>query len=121
MSAIPVRWTAEEWARAKSLLDAGYRVKAVAQILGRDPQNVSSKLQYMKTTEERLRDKNWKRRKKYAGDHGSKIHRVDSIVVAVPAEALVDRNARAAAPRSLTAFVFGDPPPGWSALDRRIA
>jgi hypothetical protein len=37
----------------------------------------------------------------------------------VSPQALADADRRARAPRSLTAIAFGDPPPGYSALDRR--
>jgi hypothetical protein len=37
----------------------------------------------------------------------------------VPDELLEDRDRRAAAPLSLTAWLCGDPPSGYSALDRR--
>lgn len=33
--------------------------------------------------------------------------------------AIAERDARLAIPRSLTAEIFNDPHPGWSALDRR--
>jgi len=33
---------------------------------------------------------------------------------------LADAAKRCNAPRSLGAIAFGDPPPGWSALDRRM-
>lgn len=37
----------------------------------------------------------------------------------VPNSVLIEREKRAAAPRDLTASVFGDPPPGFSALDMK--
>jgi len=37
----------------------------------------------------------------------------------VPPEAIEDAMRRASAPRSISAFLFGDPPPGWSALEKR--
>jgi hypothetical protein len=32
---------------------------------------------------------------------------------------IADRDARYSAPRTITASLFGDPPPGYSALDRK--
>jgi IS30 family transposase len=43
----------------------------------------------------------------------------DEKPVNVPAGALDDARFRAAVARSITASAFGDPPPGYSALDRR--
>jgi hypothetical protein len=39
--------------------------------------------------------------------------------VDVPPDVRADANRRAAAPRTLSAWLCGDPAPGWSALDRR--
>lgn len=39
----------------------------------------------------------------------------------IPPEVIADALRRAAAPRSLTAMICGDPAPGQSALDRRAA
>ena len=37
-----------------------------------------------------------------------------------PEQVLAERDAAMGAPQSLTAILFGDPPPGRSALDRRM-
>lgn len=39
----------------------------------------------------------------------------------IPEEVIVERVKRATAARTLTGFVFGDPPLGFSALDKREA
>ncbi len=39
----------------------------------------------------------------------------------IPDDVVADRDARLTAPRSLTAVMLGDPPRGFSALDRRPA
>lgn len=39
----------------------------------------------------------------------------------IPEEVIVERVQRATAARTLTGFVFGDPPLGFSALDKREA
>jgi hypothetical protein len=44
--------------------------------------------------------------------------RANSLSV-MPLQVFVDRAARAAAPRTITQVLFGDPPQGFSALDRR--
>ena len=36
-----------------------------------------------------------------------------------PPEVIEDAIRRASAPRSVSAWICGDPPPGWSALERR--
>lgn len=37
----------------------------------------------------------------------------------IPQQVLADRDYRARLPRSVTQTLFGDPPPGYSALDRK--
>jgi hypothetical protein len=36
-----------------------------------------------------------------------------------PDVVLIERDIRLSAPRTITAHIFGDPPPGYSALDKR--
>lgn len=38
---------------------------------------------------------------------------------AAPEDIFADRHARNMAPRTITSQLLGDPPPGWSALDRK--
>ena len=37
----------------------------------------------------------------------------------IPDAVMIDREARYAAPQTLGGMLLGDPPPGWSALDKR--
>lgn len=60
----------------------------------------------------------------YKSRHGFEQDHVDGCGfvakhVPPPPEALAEALARANAPRSLSAWFFGDPPPGYSALDGR--
>lgn len=48
-----------------------------------------------------------------------KIVRHTELRFAVPVDRIVDRDLRSNALRSLTSLFCGDPPPGYSALDRR--
>jgi predicted nucleotidyltransferase len=115
------RWTDEEWARAEQLLTEGYAIKTVATMLGRTVREVCSKKQWMQmSADKRERKALQKQQRRAEQKEGVKINRAE-FKIYVPEDAVADRNARVAADRSLTAFVFGDPPPGWSALDRRTA
>lgn len=115
------RWTDEEWAQAKQLLDQGYAVKNVAKITGRTVRQVCSKKQWMlMSAEDRERKALQKALRRSEQGEVLKINRADD-AISIPEDRVADRNARVMADRSLTAFVFGDPPPGWSALDRRGA
>lgn len=115
------RWTDEEWARAEQLLADGCAVKAVAIMLGRTVREVCSKKQWMQmSADQRERKALQKQQRRAEQKEGVTINRAE-IKIFAPEDAVADRNARMMADRSLTAFVFGDPPPGWSALDRRMA
>jgi hypothetical protein len=66
---------------------------------------------------ERARSYRAERRRR---DSGFKERGSDCVrPIVIPAEVFIDRNDRLSAPRSLTGFVCGDPPPGYSALDRK--
>jgi hypothetical protein len=58
-----------------------------------------------------------KRREKYVGHPTA--HFAERPGARPPAELIEDAQRRALTPRSISAFVFGDPAPGYSALDRR--
>lgn len=58
------------------------------------------------------------RRSGKASAANDELHRC-TIAHRPPAEVLAERDARALAPRSLSALLLGDPPRGYSALDRR--
>lgn len=63
-------------------------------------------------TKRRARD-----RERMKNRHGNSPVRTTRI----PDDVVADREARLTAPRSLTAAMLGDPPRGFSALDRRTA
>lgn len=113
------RWTDEEWAHAKQLLDQGYAIKNVAKITGRTVRQVCSKKQWMlMSAEGRERKALQKSLRRSEQAEVLKINRADG-AISVPEDLVADRNARAMVGRSVTALICGDPPPGWSALDRR--
>jgi hypothetical protein len=115
------RWTDEEWQRCKSLLDSGIDAHAVAQILGRTVKQVRSKHQWMtisdKDREHKAAQKRWRR----AQHPDLTIHRAQIDYFHVPERLLAEREERELAQRTITGILCGDPPPGWSALDRRGA
>lgn len=102
------RWTPEEWQEAKRLRMLGKPYWWIAFTLKRATLTVQQKF---KREAERLRNPK-------VGTAASVRHikRPDF----VPASVLEDRDRRAdLPPRDLTAAFFGDPPVGYSALDRR--
>lgn len=61
-----------------------------------------------------------RRRHKTTRADRTRIMQTHEFIAPPPAEVIAEREAACQAPQSITAIVFGDPPPGRSALDRRM-
>lgn len=93
------RWTPAETATARHLIDCGASDEQCIAAVGRNRKACWTRLD----------------RERYNASVYFKPHpRVNP-----EPRSLEEATKRALAPRSITAFVFGDPAPGWSALDRR--
>lgn len=124
------RWTPEEWERTSGLLALHNRT-AVARMIGRSRGCLVEKIRWEGMTEEqRQRRRDAVRRRRAAVKSGAvkvrtrKPRRPNTVPQAgqikVCSDVLEERNARALLePRDLTAAFFGDPLPGYSALERR--
>lgn len=93
-------WTEEEMATLDRLCVEGRSSKEIAVILNRTFYAVRAKISYCNSARARANSS-------MAGN------------VRVPPELIAERNVRSAARRDLTAVFFGDPPQGYSALDRK--
>jgi hypothetical protein len=92
-------FTEADMERARKLYAKLGSFKAVADIMGRSPTTINEQLR---------------------GLRGSREAKVSGRQFQVPAPVLADRERRQEiAPRDITASFFGDPLPGYSALDRR--
>ena len=79
----------------------------------------------------RMNDENYRLRQNIAGNWNRSNTRAkpeseltrraaaDTTARRTPPEVIEDAQRRSLAPRSITSAFFGDPPVGWSALDRR--
>lgn len=96
-------WTPEEEDELLSLHDDGFSVQGFAADKRIQVSAVKARLEILLY------------RRRIAAGRPARVHGV------VPAERLADCEARKAAAdrRDLTATFFGDPPPGYSALDKR--
>ncbi len=92
-------WTDEENATLARLVAEGKPSREIAAILNRPLHGTKSKIQYQKT---------------------GPLKRGPTTAVAPP-ECIAERERRLSAPRDLTAIFMGDPPKGYSALDRKMA
>ena len=99
-------------------------VKQIAVIMRRTEHSVEGRLRWLSITDEtkEMRKRAECARRRALGikvrGKGKKYQRVEPVRV-IPVEVFIDRAERESAPRSLTNCICGDPPPGWSALDRR--
>lgn len=94
------RWTKEDETRLEELLRQFVKPRDIAAILGKKPRSIYNKIQYMRNPVLSIK--------------------IEPSLRPEPSPDLLDdRDRRAMAGRSLTAYLLGDPPRGWSALDKR--
>lgn len=116
-------WTDADIATAKELFADGLTCRQIGERINRTAKAVRVKLKRLTWTpeqryefnrKERLRGKKYVARKTVSG-----VRDMVTVVRRAPDDVLADREARYAAPRDLTGAFFGDPPQGFSALERR--
>ena len=116
MKALP--WTPEEDAVLCEMTIAGQNYDEIAAALpGRTYAGVKCRLRYVNLSAEDRKEAN--RRKRARVVVPARYQERVPKAVEVPPEVFVDRDRRAMAPRDLTGAFFGDPPRGYSALERR--
>lgn len=118
-------WTKEEVERLNSYLAMGLSVPEIASNLDRDPSSVHNKIYHTQMTPEK-REVRRERHRAYRREHSIPMRNwmhenAMTVMSCRPAEELLaERDTRYTAPlRDLTAFLLGDPPIGYSALDKR--
>jgi hypothetical protein len=116
------KWGAQEWKRVQHLISRGHSVASIALMIGRSKEQVKGKIRWETMDEEkrkarrdRINARNHAREK-----HLPKRHYTPTITHRAPAEAVADRELRMMAPQTLTGAFCGDPPIGYSALDRKL-
>lgn len=118
-------WSTQEEKTLFEMLAAGERASDIARQIGRSLKGVEGKIEYLNLSplqREERRQALRRRRAKEQAANTTRVHPNGQVVAASrPSnEVLAERNQRAALmPRDLTAAFFGDPLPGYSALERR--
>jgi hypothetical protein len=118
------RWATEETKRLSELVAAGCGRDEIAALLGRTPGAIEARLRWLQLSETaRLRSNAGKvvrEAKIRAGEleRRNYVHNTRGSP-RVPEQLAADREARYSAPLSISGFVLGDPPAGYSALDRK--
>jgi hypothetical protein len=106
--------TADQIDRAREMQQAGKSWKAIGRALGRAPD-----------TARRALDPTYRKQRNHSSNVNQKRLMTKPVKIVldpkceVPADCWIDCDRRMNAPRTLTALLCGDPPPGYSALDRR--
>jgi hypothetical protein len=116
------KWTDEETTQLLDLMKThGRNFKVIGHILKRTPQSCEHRWRWTLLTLEQVQERaamdrirQWEMRAKYKARQGQVPMKVE-----VPEDVLAERNTRLSAPRTVSAFVLGDPPAGFSALDRK--
>ena len=110
-------WSDEEWQRASQLIDGGHAIKVIAQLIGRSYDSLVGKMRYEAMDDEQ-RQAEHDRINAYRRKEGSPYRKVN--VANRPTNDILDERDRyLSAPRTLSQRLLGDPPPGYSALDRK--
>lgn len=121
------KWSDSEDTKMKEMLAAGAQRQEIADALpGRSLHAVKSHMRYLKTPwavlaeENRVQRLKRERPKYERRTHRNHVLSEESRIV-VPPEVIEERNQRCMAPQTLTGWRMGDPPVGFSALERRHA
>ncbi len=122
------RWHPELWKKTQDLLARGHSVESVAAIIGRPLQRLKEKIRWEAMTpakkEKRRVRTNVVRHARRTGQELKSIRKNQVYVMEShrPDEVLLsDAQRRLLMPRTITQAILGDPPPGYSALDKRGA
>ena len=113
-------WSPDELETLHRMLAENKTRVEIAEALGCARARIDGRIRFeRKTPEQRLEEK--KRKAEWFRHRtGIRSYREQTISSSRPSYELIEEaKLRAMAPRSLTAEFFGDPPKGWSALDRR--
>lgn len=111
-------YTAAEDVIARELFNSDALTEECLRVLGRGRDSVRKRVRYL--DDPAFHERSRARDRRRQPDRCRRAE--DAPPVSKVCPALVEDAAnRAVAPRSLTAWSFGDPPPGYSALDRRNA
>lgn len=119
------RWTIAEDELLYDLRKAGKDFHEIGAAVGRSMYAAEARWKWLHMTDEQ---REYRNKKEYLRRHQNTTHKPrpyrrrvqdEPVRIQYPDHVFVDRAARQMAPQTLTGFLCGDPPPGWSALDRR--
>lgn len=112
MSTIQKQWSDFETNTARRLKSQGMTYVEIAEYLGRPKGSVQGRCRTMRGGRDRKVERSWSQRKASRAE-------VPTERDGIPECVLEERDRRLAASVTLSCVLLGDPPPGFSALDRR--
>lgn len=112
MTIIHKPWSEEERAIARRLLEEGAKNRIFVDQLGRTRKGAVSHIRLFDHRRDRSQEPARIERKGARSVPNARG-------IQIPETVLDEAAKRMSASRSITAYVFGDPPPGYSALDKR--
>jgi hypothetical protein len=121
------RWSDEETQRLRELMKThGRDFKAIGKLMGRTHQSCEHRWRWINMPADQLARRNAaeaKRKKELRATEAAEKNPngYDFIVrkSIIPADVFIERDRRLGAPRTIGSLILGDPPPGYSALDRK--
>lgn len=104
-------WNDQDTALAAKLIAAGSDNATFLNVLGRSKRSARERLRYIKARKPHSERSMRSSPNIHCRDYSKRVDVPDAVIQAAVLRQL--------APRSITALFFGDPPTGYSALDRR--
>lgn len=117
-----VRWHPKQWAKAQGLLARGMTPSQVAPLIGKTAHQLSEKVRWENTPESKREQRRLRinARRNASGEYKSPPDvNLPSMGARAAPDLLEEARRRLEAPRTLSQMLMGDPPPGYSALDRK--
>jgi hypothetical protein len=112
-------WTAEDDAQLLMLRAEKKPYKEISAIMGRTVNALDGRYRYIKKSEAARRSEMERKNEMRRENRRAAFRNYPTDPATVPDDVLQDRNARITTPKTITAILLGDPPPGWSSLDRK--
>jgi hypothetical protein len=122
------RWSDEETQRLRELMKThGRDFKAIGKLMGRSHQSCEHRWRWINMPADQLARRNAaeakrKRELRAANPVDENPCKYDFVVrktMSIPDDVFTERDRRLGAPRTIGSLILGDPPPGYSALDRK--
>ena len=113
-----MKWMQEEDEIVLKMSREGFGLREISDRIERTMASVKARIRWLAMTPEEQREHNTRRRD-FAPSKAKNIIRPKIIREEIPESVFREAIPRASEPRSLTAWMFGDPPPSHSQLARR--